>query len=300
MKQIARELGCSATSLAEWKYKYDDPLEGCIDPEEATPEELKRENARLLKELNIVKEEREILKKSCCHFGTMKTSEIYKFITEPVVKGHSAASSCRLMEVSQSGYNASLKRPASLRERRRKDLTDKVIHIFHEHESRYGRPRIYRQLKAQGEHVSEKMVGPIIRSEGLKARKKRPFRPKTTQQGNALRYAPNLLKNQTPLIHPNRILVSDVTHVATKQGWLYLAGIMDLKTRVIKGYSVAEEMPTSLISTALDQAFKNYPEMKGAILHSDRGCQYTSHSYLQKLKDLWPSSFDERERLLLR
>ena len=215
----------------------------------------------------------------------MKTSNIYQIITDLRQEGHSVASLCRLMEVSQSGYFESLHRPPSQREQRRAALTQKLIQVFDEHKNRYGRPRIYQQLKAQGEEISEKMVGSIIRAEGLKTRKKRPFRPQTTQPGKSPRYAPNLLKNYSSMTSPNMVLVSDITYLASREGWLYLAGIMDLKTKVIKGYRLEENMPTSLVTGALDQALKSDPQMKGAILHSDRGCQYTSHNSLQKLKD---------------
>ena len=191
---------------------------------------------------------------------------------------------CELFEVSQSGYFASLDRGPSPRSIRRKKLSKKVVGVFHQHRGRYGRPRIYRELKAQGEQISEKLVGSIIAREGLKSRKKRPFRPCTTQAVARPRWAPNLLKD----FHtekPNEALVTDITYVATREGWLYLAGVMDLHTRTIKGWSIAESMPTSLIIQALDRALKRYPGLRGAIAHSDRGCQYTSHEYLGKLAD---------------
>lgn len=214
----------------------------------------------------------------------MKTSETYHLITGLRENGHSVAVLCQILDVSQSGYYESIKLPQSQRSKRREAYSQKVITLFHSHQSRYGRPRIYQELKAQGEKISEKMVGSIIREQGLKALKKRPFRPQTTQQSNMHRYAPNLLKDLPKPSSPNQVLVSDITYVATREGWLYLAAIMDLATRYLKGYSLQESMPTSLVTQALDQALKRHPEIPGAILHSDRGCQYTSHHYLQKLK----------------
>jgi len=215
----------------------------------------------------------------------MKTSEAYTLISELRKIGHSVATLCQILGVSQSGYFESIKRAQSSRSKRRESYSKKVIAIFNAHKSRYGRPRIYQELKAKGEKISERMVGSIIKEHGLKALKKRPFRPQTTQQSNINRYAPNLLKDLPNATSPNQVLVSDITYVATREGWLYLAGIMDVKTRYVKGYSLQEKMPTTLVTQALDQALRRHPEIEGAILHSDRGCQYTSHDYLQKLKD---------------
>lgn len=125
----------------------------------------------------------------------MKTSEKYLSIKQLSAKKHATAMLCELFEVSQSGYFASLNRRPSRQKIRRDELSKKVIIVFHEHRSRYGRPRIYRQLKAEGEQVSEKMIGSIISKEGLQALKKRPFRPLTTQLVTRPRWAPNFLKD---------------------------------------------------------------------------------------------------------
>ncbi|NJR42557.1 MAG: IS3 family transposase [Akkermansiaceae bacterium] len=212
----------------------------------------------------------------------MKTSEKYLSINQLRAKKHATAMLCELFEVSQSGYFASLNRCPSPRKIRREELSKKVITVFHEHGNRYGRPRIYQQLKAEGEQVSEKMIGSIIAKEGLQALKKRPFRPLTTQSVARPRWAPNLLKDFKTQKN-NQALATDITYVATREGWLYLAGVIDLHTRVIKGYSIAQNMQTSLIIDALDRAMKQYPGLKGSIIHSDRGCQYTSHEYLNQL-----------------
>ncbi len=197
---------------------------------------------------------------------------------------HSVAILCQLFEVSQSGYFSFLSRPPSPRSQRRQNFTQKIQALFHQHQHRYGRPRIYRHLKTQGEHVSEKMVGSILRAEGLRARRKKPFRPKTTLTSHSARFVPNLLKQQPLPTRANQVLVSDITYVATQEGWLYLAAIMDLKTKVIKGYQIDERMPAELVCDALKNALQKYPHIRGAILHSDRGCQYTSQLYLQTLK----------------
>jgi len=161
----------------------------------------------------------------------------------------------------------------------------KITNIFTQHKSRYGRPRIYRQLFTQGELISEKMVGRLMRSEGLVARKKRAFRPKTTHNTPRSKYAPNLLKDRPTTTAPSEVIVTDITYVATKEGWLYLAAVMDLHSKVIKGYAIEETMHTELIIKTLERAMKRDPKLTGSIHHSDRGCQYTSQEYLQKLSD---------------
>jgi putative transposase len=130
--------------------------------------------------------------------------------------------------------------------------------------------------------VSEKMIGSMMRELGLVARKKRPYRPKTTQTGRFNKSVSNLLKDHN-YTGPNQCLVGDITYIKTKEGWLYLAGFMDIYSRMIKGYHLSDKMPTSLVLKALNNALHSYPALKGAVVHSDRGCQYTSHSYQQKL-----------------
>ena len=117
----------------------------------------------------------------------------------------------------------------------------------------------------------------------LKALKKRRYRPRPTQGSSDRKPIPNLLKKRFPQ-RPNQCLVGDITYVSTKEGWLYLAGFMDLSSKLIKGYSLSETMPTGLVTQALSKAIKRYPKLKGAIVHSDRGSQYTSHAYQKKLE----------------
>ena len=149
----------------------------------------------------------------------MNTKEKHQAITHLKSKNHSIPMLCKLFEISPSGYFSSLKTPSSPRKNRREMLAIKIKTIFSQHKSRYGRPRIYRQLRAGGEPVSEKMVGLLMRSEGLVARKKRSFRPQTTQNISRPKYAPNLLKDRAAPTVPNKVIVTDITYVATKENW---------------------------------------------------------------------------------
>ena len=215
----------------------------------------------------------------------MNTKQKHQAITHLKGKNHSIPMLCKLFETSLSGYYSSIKTPCSPRKNHREKLATRIRIIFNQHKSRYGRPRIYRQLRVEGEPVSEKMEGRLMRSEGLVALKKRSFRPRTTQNIARPKYAPNLLKDRAAADAPNEVIVTDITYVATKENWLYLAAVMDLHSKKIKGYEIQETMHTSLISKALEKAMKHHPGLTGAVHHSDRGSQYTSQEYLQQLAD---------------
>ena len=215
----------------------------------------------------------------------MNTKEKHQTITRLKNKTHSIPMLCDLFEVSPSGYFSSLKNPFSPHKIRREKLIEKLKNIFTQHKNRYGRPRIWRELRNQGESISEKMVGRLMRSQSLQARKKHSFRPRTTQNIDRPKYALNLLKDRAAPTASNEVVVTDITYVATKEGWLYLAGVMDLHSKKIKGYEIQETMHTELICKALKKAMKHHPSLTGAIHHSDRGSQYTSHQYLQQVSD---------------
>lgn len=209
-------------------------------------------------------------------------SDRYKVIQELHQQGYSISLLCKTLGASQSGYYESLKRKLSVTKQRRENLKNKVKMIFLKHKKRYGRIRIHRDLLAQGINVSEKMVGSMMRDLNLKALTKRPFRPKTTTSSTHDKPVEDLAKGKV-FTSPNQCLFGDITYVATKEGWLYLSGYIDAYSKVIKGYSLEESMPTSLVTGSLEKALKRFPKLKGAIIHSDRGSQYTSHSYKEML-----------------
>lgn len=213
----------------------------------------------------------------------MNTKEKHQAISHFKNKKYSIPILCSLFETSISGYFSSLKTTESPRKNRRENLKTEITNIFTQHKGRYGRPRIYRQMLAQGEQVSEKTVGRLMRAEGLVARKKRAFRPQTTHNVARHKYAPNLLKDRAATSTSREVIVTDITYVATKEGWLYLAAVMDLHSKIIKGHEIQETMHTQLIIKALEKSMKHDPKLVGSIHHSDRGCQYTCHEYLEKL-----------------
>jgi len=189
-----------------------------------------------------------------------------------------------MFEVSQSGYYDSLSRTPSQRELRNEALKKAITEVFHRHKGRYGRTRIWYELKSLGLSVSEKLVGKLMHSLGLFARRRKRFRPKTTQVDRRAKYSKNHLKGMSPDA-PNQVLVTDITYLPTKEGWLYLSGVMDLYSKKIKGYALSDSLQTSFCLRALHSAVNSYPKLKGALHHSDRGIQYTSRAYQNQLRD---------------
>ena len=192
---------------------------------------------------------------------------------------------CRMLGVSRSGYYSYLNRKGSVlttHQEENKLLTEKIKSIYHEHKGRYGSPRIHATLKAQGEECSLGRVKRIMRKEGLAAKTIPKSKAKKAQQ--EITDTHNLLDDKGfKLTTINQVWVSDITYIDTKEGWLYLAGTMDMLSRRIVGYAMADHMRTDLIVDCLNMASTNRSPSKGLIHHSDRGSQYTSYRFQNKL-----------------
>jgi len=192
---------------------------------------------------------------------------------------------CRMLGVSRSGYYGYLKGKTSQsteHQEANKSLGIKINSIYHEHKGRYGSPRIHATLKAQGESCSLGRVQRIMRKEGLAAKTTPKRKAKKAQQ--EVTDTHNLLGDKDfKLTTINQVWVSDITYIATQEGWLYLAGTMDMLSRRIVGYAMAEHMRTDLIIDCLNMAITNRNPSKGIIHHSDRGSQYTSYRFQNKL-----------------
>jgi putative transposase len=162
-------------------------------------------------------------------------------------------------------------------------LTVEIGQVHRESRGRYGSPRIHAELHARGRKTSRKRVARLMRHQGLQARRKRRFR-KTTDSRHGFPVAANLLQRNFQTNAPNRVWVTDITYVWTRQGWLYLAAILDLFARRVVGWAASETLETSLCLDALRMALKSRRPPPGLIHHSDRGCQYASHAYRRVLK----------------
>ncbi len=185
---------------------------------------------------------------------------------------------CHVLSVSESGYYTWLKREACQRKREDAILRAEIEQVFSTHQGRYGSPRIHRELRDQGRSVSCKRVARLMREAELSARRKRR-RVVTTRRDKTHPVALNLLNREFRVTEPNKKWVTDITYIPTKQGWLYLAVILDLYSRMVVGWSMSGHCDEELVERALDQALARRRPKAGLLHHSDRGSQYTSRAY---------------------
>ena len=189
------------------------------------------------------------------------------------------AAACRALQVGRSGYYAWRGRPLSAQHRRRDGLAVKIQAIYQENRRAYGSPRITRELRKSGESVCENTVAKVMRDQGVRAKSGKRFVPRTTDSRHDQPVAPNRLDRVFTAPAPNRRWVADITYIPTGEGWLYLAGILDLYSRRIVGWSMADHMETSLVEEALRMAVARTRPPAGLVHHSDRGVQYASSEY---------------------
>jgi len=192
---------------------------------------------------------------------------------------------CRVLRVSRSGFFAWLKRPASPRSRRQRELIEKIRVAHQRNRELYGSPRVHRALLIDGETVSRNTVAKLMRQEKIRAKNKRKFIPRTTDSRHGHPVTANLLDRNFEAAGPDCKWVADITYVPTDQGWLYLAGVLDCFSRKIVGWSMAEHMETSLAADALRMALTHRHHPAGLLHHSDRGVQYASEAYQHLLRE---------------
>jgi putative transposase len=178
----------------------------------------------------------------------------FRFIEEHLRSQFPADVCCDVLGVSRSGYYAWRERPDSARAKRREELARKVKAVHEQNRGVYGSPRVHRALVAAGEKVSENTVAKVMRRQRIRAKSKKKFVPRTTDSRHEQPVAPNLLDRQFRAELPNRKWAVDITYVSTDEGWLYLAGVIDLCSRRIVGWSMADHMRTGLVSDALGMA----------------------------------------------
>jgi putative transposase len=186
---------------------------------------------------------------------------------------------CLALDVPRSGYYQWKKAQVSARALQERELSQELEQLFKENRGRYGSPRLTRALKEKGYRVGKNRVARLMRERKLAARKKRAFRPKTTR---SVRVAvPNQIADLEALA-PDQIWVSDITYVATAEGWLYLAIILDLFSRRVVGWKLSASLDASLVCTALQNALVLRQPAEGLYFHSDRGSQDASQT-VQKI-----------------
>ena len=191
---------------------------------------------------------------------------------------------CQVLEVSRSCYYQWLKRPESARELEDQELTVQLKQSFDESRQTYGTRRLKADFSAQGLVVSRRRIGRLMFEADLVVKTKRKFKATTySQHDNPI--ASNLLDRQFNVAQPDEYYVGDITYIPTQEGWLYLATTIDLYSRKIVGWSMADNMRTSLVNDALLMALKGRKPVAGLVWHTDRGSQYASESHRQLLSE---------------
>lgn len=191
---------------------------------------------------------------------------------------------CEVLEVSVSGYYAWIKRPESKRQKENNRLVAQIKTVHQHSRQTYGSPRIYVDLKKQGITCSQNRVAKLMKSHQIASERKRRF-VVTTDSKHDLPVAENELNQDFTASRPNQKWVTDITYVWTKQGWLYLAVVLDLFSRKVIGWSMDSHMERGLVMAALTMALQARQPPKGVLHHSDRGSQYASNDYQQLLTD---------------
>ena len=210
-------------------------------------------------------------------------SEKYAFIEaeNATVAGETACAPtvtqmCSWLQVSRSGFYEWRSRPDSAAARRRDDLKLLIAKAFEDSDGTYGYRRVALQLARWGVRAGLELVRGLMRELGLVPCQPRPWRPSTTQQGQA-GPIPDLVARDFGAAAPGEKMVGDITYIPTWQGWLYLATVIDCATRKVVGWAMDDNYKTPLITAAIEMAARNADLPAGAIFHSDRGSNYQCH-----------------------
>ena len=186
---------------------------------------------------------------------------------------------CRVLEVGRSGFYAWRARGPSAHTTRDRELGVQIQTVFVASRHTYGSPRIHAELAADGVTVGRTRGARLMRQSGLVARRRRPSAMRTTDSTHQQPIAANLLDRQFTADAPNERWVSDITYLATREGWLYLAVVLDLYARMVVGWAMRASLERELVVAALGDAVARRQPAAGVLHHSDRGSQYASADY---------------------
>jgi len=190
---------------------------------------------------------------------------------------------CHTFSVSRSGYYQWLKRKPSLRDRKDELLKQEILKIYHQGRGNYGSPRIHRDLLKIGISCGRKRVERLMKELGIRAKHKKKYKV-TTDSWHHYPVAENLLNRNFNPSGPNQCWVADISYIYTREGWLYLAAVMDLYSRKLIGWAMGKRLTKDLVIKALKMAIGNRRPDTGLLMHSDRGSQYASYEYQKLLK----------------
>jgi putative transposase len=207
---------------------------------------------------------------------------VFRFIADSDPDECPVSWMCDALEVSESGYYAWVSRSPSAVEQRRDTLLAAIRQVHADVKARYGSPRMTRALKARGHECSENTVAELMREHGIRAKAPRRF-VRTTDSNHRLPVAENILARDFEPDGPNQRWGADITYIPTGEGWLYLAVVEDLFSRMIVGWSMDVTMESRLVVDALSMALARRRPGAGLLAHSDRGSQYASEHYQRVL-----------------
>ena len=189
---------------------------------------------------------------------------------------------CQLLDVSRSGYYEWLSRPSNAQGDVDQEVQDTIRRYFAQGRGTYGTRRLKHLLAQDGLQVSRRRIGRLLAQAGLRCKTRRQCKaPRTSEQAQTV--APNQLNRAFTVTEPNTVYVGDITYLPTGEGWLYLAIVLDLCSRAVVGWSMADHMRAELVNQALAMALVQRQPAAGLIMHTDRGSQYGADSYRQLL-----------------
>jgi transposase InsO family protein len=204
----------------------------------------------------------------------------YPFIEAEKAQRRNVKRACELLKVSRAAYYQARNGQPSDRARQDAELAREVQTVHEQSKGRYGAPRVHAQLRAQGRRHSRKRVARLMRQAGVQGRAAKRWKKTTIPDPAAATRADRIRRDFTADASKlNTRWCGDITYIGTWEGWLYLATVIDIASRRVVGYALAEHLRTELISDALSNAVASRDPDPGVVFHSDRGCQYTSAAY---------------------
>lgn len=213
----------------------------------------------------------------------------FKVVEELAIEQQDVAQNCRVLGVSRSGYYDWLERPVSVRKTEDERLWQKIKKYWETSRKTYGRLRITKKLKSEGEKIGKNRVERIMKKHNIRGIGKKKYKPMTTDSNHNLPVAARLFQIENAkeqITTVNQYWGGDLTYIPTEEGWLYLAIVLDLFTKKAVGHAIRDHMQTELITSAMDLAVKRQGIASGSklVFHSDRGSQYASKEYREKLE----------------
>lgn len=198
---------------------------------------------------------------------------------------HPIKAMCEVLQVSRSGYYQWQSTKRTARALQTETIKVKISRVHEASRGTYGSPRMTVALHEQGERVGRNRVARLMKEAGLQGRQARRYRVRTTDSAHNDPIAPNLLAEAPAPTKPDEVWVNDITYVETGEGWLYLAGVLDLYSRRLVGWAMGSSLATALPLAALHMALRRRRPAPSLLHHSDRGCQYASADYRSTLAE---------------